>query len=232
MDNVIYIYTLSHPLSGEVKYVGKTIDPKSRLRHHIKDAKSGRRNNLSCNWVKSLLKLGLQPKMDIIDEIKGDWEWLEVYWISQFKTWGFNLKNLTEGGDSNPMSNPISRKKLSNKLKGRVRSKKHCDAISNAKKGISVHTKESKEKISEKTKGNKNPFYGKKHSEENKKKMGEPVLQYDMKGNFIKEWYSVTYAVKSINDKWSIRYVSACAKGDKPSAYGFKWKYKNGKGRG
>jgi hypothetical protein len=37
--------------------------------------------------------------MTVIDEVIGDWEWLEQYWIEQFKQWGFILTNHTKGGE-------------------------------------------------------------------------------------------------------------------------------------
>ena len=37
--------------------------------------------------------------MTVIDEVIGDWEWLEKYWIEQFKQWGFLLTNHTKGGE-------------------------------------------------------------------------------------------------------------------------------------
>lgn len=44
--------------------------------------------------------MGLKPIIEIIDEVPvSEWEFWEIYWISQFKTWGFDLTNGTEGGD-------------------------------------------------------------------------------------------------------------------------------------
>lgn len=226
----VYIYTLSDPITDIVKYVGKSVNPKDRLRCHIKDAKTKRRNNLSCNWIKSLLNKNIKPKMDIIDEIEGEWEWLEIYWIEQFKAWGFKLKNLTNGGDYNPMSNPISRKKLSDKLKNIPKSQKHKDKISQTKIGVSVHTEEQKIKYSKMNSGEGNPMFNKKHTNEALKKMKLPVLQYSLDGKFIKEWESAADVERETD--MLARSINRCAKGDRATAYGFKWSYKNKKGRG
>ena len=225
----VYIYTLSDPITNVVKYVGKSINPKDRFRCHIKDAKLKRRNNLSCNWIKSLLKKGLEPNMDIIDEIEGEWEWLEIYWISQFKTWGFKLKNLTNGGDYNPMSNPVSRKKLSDKLKNVPKSQKHKDSISQSKLGISIHTEEQKMKYSKMNGGVNNPMFGKKHKPDTLKKMKLTVLQYTLDGEFIKEWSSAADIERETD--MLARSINRCAKGDRATAYGYAWEYKNKKGR-
>ena len=50
------------------------------------------------------------------------------------------------------------------------------------------------------------------------------ILQYDLKGNFIKEWISVTTA--SIGIKSSIENIVGCANGRQKTAKGFIWKYK------
>jgi hypothetical protein len=36
---ITYIYTLSHPITGEVKYVGKTVNPKQRKHNHSNTAR-------------------------------------------------------------------------------------------------------------------------------------------------------------------------------------------------
>jgi len=92
-----YIYTLEHPKTGEIRYVGKTNNPERRLHYHW--TVGYKQNNKTGNWLKSLKKKKLKPILSIVDIIDGKWEWLEKYWISQFKTWGFKLTNHTEGGE-------------------------------------------------------------------------------------------------------------------------------------
>lgn len=69
---------------------------------------------------------------------------------------------------------------------------------------------------------------GKKMTNEAKKKMGDnqklPVLQYDLDGNFIKEWDGVIDATKEIG-KYSANIIRCC-RGKFKQAYGFIWKYK------
>jgi group I intron endonuclease len=226
----VYIYTLSHPITGVVKYIGKSIDPKDRLRGHIRDARTKRRDNLSSNWIKSLLKEGLEPKMDIIDEIDGEWEWLEQYWISQFKSWGFVLKNTTDGGDYNPMTSPIARKKVSDAMKKIEKTPEWCANISKGKKGKKVHTDEQKVNYSLMNSGEGNPMFGKKHNKKSLSKMKIKVHQYSLDGDFIKTWDSAADVDRET--EWKARSINRCAKGDRKTAYGYIWIYENKKGRG
>lgn len=94
-----FIYTLSDPVTNEIRYVGKANDIKKRLNCHMTRSnliKTSHKNS----WIKSLIKKGLKPIIEPIDEVLvSDWEFWEIYWISQFKTWGYSLTNLTNGGD-------------------------------------------------------------------------------------------------------------------------------------
>lgn len=95
-----YIYILQDPDTKEVRYVGKTTNFKKRLYQHTnkKVQEYSRKRHLS-NWLLKLIKNNKKPIMTVIDETENDWRSLEMYWISQFKSWGFNLVNLTIGGD-------------------------------------------------------------------------------------------------------------------------------------
>ena len=92
-----YIYILQDPRNSLVKYVGKSNNPSRRYRAHL--VYTPKNKSYCHNWIQSLKKKGLKPIMTVIDEVTGDWEWLEQYWIEQFKHWGFVLTNHTKGGD-------------------------------------------------------------------------------------------------------------------------------------
>ena len=50
----------------------------------------------------------------------------------------------------------------------------------------------------------------------------KPILQYTLDGEFIREWPSATDVRNEVNGN-----ICNCLKGKLPSAYGFKWVYKN-----
>jgi hypothetical protein len=96
-----YIYTLTDPEDKIIKYVGKTKNLEKRLRGHmsnwsIRQEPWTRKNK----WLKYLKNKNLSPIIEILDiGDKNNIDSLERYWISQFKCWGFRLKNSTDGGD-------------------------------------------------------------------------------------------------------------------------------------
>jgi hypothetical protein len=54
-------------------------------------------------------------------------------------------------------------------------------------------------------------------------KLGKPIIQYDLSGNFIKEWPSIAQAAVVTG---YISGIKDCAKGRQKTAGGFIWKYK------
>jgi hypothetical protein len=103
----IYIYTLEHPETGEIRYVGKTKNPIDRFRSHINSSNGKKSHKRS--WIDKLKSEGLYPIMSALDEVdESEWQYWERYWIHQFKCWGFNLLNHTAGGDGLTSGNQTS----------------------------------------------------------------------------------------------------------------------------
>ena len=153
-------------------------------------------------------------------------EW-EKYFIFIFDTIYPNGYNLTEGGNGGVPCEE-TRRKMSLSAKGRT--------PYNKGKHLS---EEHKKKIGESNKGlqsgEKNPFYGKHHSEETKRKISDnkingksskKVLQFDLYGNFIREWPSTSEAQRSGCGYYSSG-ISLCCQGKQKTHKGFIWKYKD-----
>jgi group I intron endonuclease len=95
-----YIYTLEHPETNEIRYVGKTINIKRRYYQHTNKKICKKLSNKHlANWLISILNKDLKPILNILEECDNDWVQSEIYWIEQFKVWGFNILNFTKGGE-------------------------------------------------------------------------------------------------------------------------------------
>ena len=91
------------------------------------------------------------------------------------------------------------------------------------------HSEESKRKMSEAKTGENNYWYGKHHSEESKQKMAENrpsklVLQFSKDGEFIAEYSSIHEAERHTG--LSASNICKCCRGERKSAGGFIWRYK------
>lgn len=64
---------------------------------------------------------------------------------------------------------------------------------------------------------------GKHHSDQTKEKMSTPVLQYSKDGEFIREWFGVREAGRTLNINPG--HISSCCKGTRKSSGGFVWRY-------
>jgi group I intron endonuclease len=226
-----YIYTLSHPLTSEIVYIGKTTTSLShRLSTHIVDSR--RHNRKICTWIKKLTKQGLIPLIEEIDTCSEECSSeMERFYIQMFKSWNFMLKNHTEGGEG-----------LS---------------------GFS-HSQETRDLKSQQVKGENNPFYGKKHTNETKMRISNanknrrmsnefsekrreymknnplsretrskiaeankiPIVQLDMDLNYITTYKSTADACISVSGA-SDSHICSCCKSKRKSHKGFKWMYEN-----
>ena len=96
MSEIVYIYVLIDPFIKQVRYVGKTINPKSRLFGHY----STKDKTYRSNWIASLRKRRERPIMEIVEETDEEhWEEREKYWIKYYRELGCKLVNATEGGE-------------------------------------------------------------------------------------------------------------------------------------
>ena len=98
------------------------------------------------------------------------------------------------------------------------------------------HTEETKEKMSKALSGEKNPMYGKEHTEESKQKMSDAksgeknpnskrVYQYNLDGTYVDSYGSSGEAARALG-KTGGSSIKMCARGERPTAYGFKWSRK------
>jgi hypothetical protein len=142
-----------------------------------------------------------------------------------------NLHDTGGGPLSEKTKQKISKSKMgtSGWTKGKSRGKEFGEKISS-------HPNRSK-KISEGNKGKSKPQTGIKlqgipkteqhkqnisNSSKGKTRNNKPIVQYDLKGNFIKEWIGITEAKKWLGPGDIAGYLS----GKQKQAGGFIWRYK------
>jgi hypothetical protein len=90
----VQIYAICHPVSGEVRYIGKANDAAKRFASHLRE---NRRNHYPLyRWIASL---SVAPSVIVLAESIGDWRDLESQVISQYRAWGYRLLNVANGGD-------------------------------------------------------------------------------------------------------------------------------------
>jgi group I intron endonuclease len=160
----VYIYTLRDPKTEKVRYVGKTIqNPKERLYSHIREAKRNRKSYRD-KWILQVLARDQRPIIEVIEESNEEnWQERERFWIAEYKERGYNLTNVTKGGEG---------------LHGYKFSKEHKQKLSDALKGNNrwlgkKHTEETKRKMSKNMRGENNPNYGKRFSKEYRQKLSD-----------------------------------------------------------
>lgn len=250
------IYILSDPITFDVRYIGKTNSTKRRLYSHIKECNSIRISH-KINWIKSLLSKGERPIISIIDVVLiSEWQYWEKYWIEQFKQWGFNLTNQTEGGDGGQgyKHTYLAKKKMRDSKLGKPLSEEQKEKISKSvkedwknnprevEKGIIITKDElyqryiienlSMPKLSKLFGCSKATIFRNLHEHGIKKDKEvwikqlstnpkKVVLQYDLKGNLIKEWSSLSEIDLGILN------ISNCCLGRAITAGGYIWRYKD-----
>lgn len=128
MDKKSVIYALMHPLTNEVKYVGKTVVPKERFATHCR-AQGETRN---ARWIRSIRPL--KPIMIVLEELLESESFsAEIWWIAYLKYLGIDLVNHTIGGEG---------------ASGAVRSEK-TKALMSKSVSSSVRTPEARKRASE-----------------------------------------------------------------------------------
>ena len=159
---------------------------------------------------------GSDIKMEIISEVI-NWRRWEKYYIKKYKDLGYQLENKNKGGGGPEFTSQETRDKISKAIKEYHKTHSHPNkGKTMAHKGKPL----SKEHIA-KIKANRGHLKGRPNTWQAK-----PVLQYDLEGNFIREFVSQQEA-QYIMDKPKSDGVGACCRGDQKTAYGYKWKYKN-----
>ncbi len=201
----VKVYSLLDPRDNQVRYIGKSLNTKKRLRKHIKESRESTKSHKKA-WINGLLKNNLKPILEIVDEVPNkEWKFWEIHYISLFRSWGFDLVNSTNGGEGVEKGNIPWNKGIKGSIPRNSTTFKKGSKI-----GKETRIKKG-QRLSPKTEFKKGniPF--------NQKN----VLQFDLKGNFIKEYNSYKEAAKSIKVTYAA--IGYCIKRGTNKCKGFIW---------
>lgn len=231
-----YIYKITNKINGHA-YIGKTNNLDRRWHEH----KSG--NGGTAILDKAFKKYGINnfkfekifefTSLDIVS-LNLILNKLEVYYISKFDTFKHGY-NATIGGEGTSYykHSEQTKKKISQSNKGKKLSPERRRKCGLAMKG-KHHTKEVCQKIRIALLNRPHSLYeslgnklrGRKRDHDvimkGAIKRRKPVIQYDLNGNFIKE-----YEGSSVIPNIAEANIIACCKGKLNSAYGYIWRYKD-----
>lgn len=95
-----FIYSLLRPITGNVKYIGKSDNPQNRLKCHIRSAATGQTIHATSRWIVGLLGDGKSPVLKVLEEFTAErrWQDAEKMAIAQHIAAGCKLTNSTSGG--------------------------------------------------------------------------------------------------------------------------------------
>lgn len=225
------IYKLIDPRTDEVRYIGFTISELNRrLDNHLSESRRFiKKNSHKENWIRELLNLNLKPKIELLEECsENNWEEREKYWISQFN----NLTNKSKGGEAVNLGIKHSRERILKVSKQIYQYTINGEFIKSweTTKDAALYYNISKGSINRAILKN-SICIGFQWSYEYSNKMNPikynrivcPILQYNIKGEFIKEWKTFMEVCKCLNI--SSGNLSRALKNNK-KARGYLWRYK------
>lgn len=244
----VFIYSLStleNP--NEIRYIGKTVSKlNKRLSQHISKSKTTNRITHCSNWLNLEITNNNTPTIQLVDEVfEDDWEFWEMYWIEQFKNWGFRLTNITKGGELD-WTDKKHTKKTVNKMK--LARKNNIEVIQYDLSGSVINEFMSIGEAARKTKSNrghisycckriknyntvkgsvfrvKGDVFDYKPTDKHVNKLSIKVYQYNKEGGLLNIFDSLSKA--EMETKIKSNNISNCIKGKKSynSAGGYIWK--------
>jgi plasmid maintenance system antidote protein VapI len=165
----VSIYALADPRTGEVRYIGKAVDPVRRLQQHLTPFQLSRYKSKKNSWIKSLLDAGVTPTLHVLELV--DYQAAneaEIRWIAKALGMGARLTNGTAGGDGGAITDPdakarvraahvgrktsdATKKKMSISAKARItpEERERLRSISNGKPPVHHGEKNPRTKLSD-----------------------------------------------------------------------------------
>lgn len=106
-ETEVFIYALLDPRTAKIRYIGKTNNINRRYSQHLR-ARTDQKMTPVKAWIQSLIKQGLKPNMMVIDSCdESRWANLEREYIKRFRDEGYDILNISDGGNQPHWSNKI-----------------------------------------------------------------------------------------------------------------------------
>lgn len=206
------IYLIRNSIDRRV-YVGSSVDLRKRIQYHIQGLSKNKHH--SRHLQRFVNKYGIKSlTFEIVEEIrevnKENIIKKEQIYLDFYKSYtpegGFNCNKIADSRLGSKMSNE-SRMKMSVSKTGRKLSKERIEEIRHFM--LTQH-----------------PLKGVPLTEEHRKKLYKPVLQFDKNNNFIKRWESLQSAANGVGTTRAN--ISCALTGNSKTAKKFIWRYDNG----
>lgn len=128
-----FIYSLSDPATGVVRYVGKANNPAFRLSQHISHSQFD--SSARGRWIAGLIASGLSPLLETLEEIPAsDWPSVEKEYIRVISLTNRTLLNRIRVSQKIRVAGVVSTRR-SEAAKLRMSSKENRDRISESLRG-------------------------------------------------------------------------------------------------
>lgn len=217
---MIGIYKIINQINGKV-YIGQSINIVKRWNEHKTTAFNPKNKNYDIYLYRAIRKYGLENFIfEVIEECSpADLNAREIYWISYYDSCNRDKGyNMTLGGNATAI-NPkeicelwdqgYSIGEIAEKMKDKI---SYCTVKNYLHSYEKWNVTESRRRSALIAKKKKTKKY-------------EIIKQYDLFGNFLKNWRSIGEAASSLNLNKNT--IGIALKGAQYQAGGFQWKYGN-----
>ena len=142
LSQTISIYALTDPITGDVKYVGQTVQPlELRLACHIDKALKRRESTRKAQWIASLLEKGTKPKIVLLERTdKGNKKQAEQKWID-FYSQRSELMNIAPAGAGGSYNQKVRWSPEIDKLLGKIADSKIARMLGVTRKTVAYRRK-------------------------------------------------------------------------------------------
>lgn len=230
MDRKVVIYGLVSTRNlKEIRYIGKTVSKgNARLYEHRRTC--FHQDTYKDRWLRKEINAGYSIEMIVLDIVpEKDWEYWEKYYIALYRDEGYKLTNTDPGGKKTKSNSPNQIKTVVLSLTGKYLG--IYNTIADAAREYNIPENRAAMVVSGKYKSSKGKVFikaseydsTKNYSIDANKRKGKAVYQYDLEGNFIKEWVKI----KDASDYYKVSksVISNVIAGVQKSSAGFQWSF-------